>query len=210
MSREIRLKIPSVQTIILIVLLIGAFTSIVWVSVATNVEPSAAPQQLSSQAQEGPAAWLSAWSTFWGAMAAGIGAIGTAGALWLGAIVYRRQARDQHRAQAAAVAVGQRRESQYIPGIGIPTDDAFVHFIKNDSPFPIYKVVVTAGPLESRTKNRDMAEVVAADGELSFKMPTSDFMTIGMFIDSTGTCWRRLGNGKLEEIEPVQGPWPLH
>ncbi|MDQ0672972.1 hypothetical protein QFZ36_000533 [Pseudarthrobacter siccitolerans] len=93
-STSTTIKIPSIRAILLVVLLVGAMTAIVWVSVVVQGEsprPPAAPVPI-----EGPASWLSAWSTFWGAVAGGIGAIGTAGALWLGAITFRRQVEDQH------------------------------------------------------------------------------------------------------------------
>lgn len=66
-----------------------------------------------------------------GAGANGAAAIGTVGALWVGAITLRRQVNDQHRAQAAAVTVTVQK---------VRNNNAVLEFaVQNDSPLPIYE-----------------------------------------------------------------------
>lgn len=84
--------------------------------------PTAPPAQTPSITD-----WISA-------VGGAIGALGTAGALWLGAVTFRRQVQDQHRAQAAAITVS----ISPIPNV---TGRSWVE-IRNDSREPIYGVAL--------------------------------------------------------------------
>lgn len=198
------IRIPSLRTILLIVLLAGAITAIVWVSIVVQNETPRPPAP--EPPIEGPAAWMSARSTFWGAIAGGIGAIGTAGALLLGAYTFRRQVRDQHRAQAAAITVGVRTEREYLDMGGTRT--WYRYFVRNDSLLPIYHVRLYFGPVEKRRKID--REVIAPGDEVTHDSQSSDFMAFGKFVDSSGVAWKRDGSGKLTEIKNNDGqPWAM-
>ena len=140
-----------------------------------------------------------------GAVGTAAGAIGTAGAFWLGAVAYRQQARDQHRAQAAAVTVGQRLTQN-----GIQNDDV-VYFIRNDSSLPIYNAVVYTGPLKARREHWMNSQVLPPGEEIYFVYPgiqRAGFTAIGKFIDASGNGWRRDGlSGALEPIKAELGHW---
>lgn len=200
------IKVPSIQTILLIVLLAGAIVAIVWASVAVQLATPTVSVEPDAGTEEGPAAWMSAWSTFWGAVAGGIGAIGTAGALLLGAFTFRRQVQDQHRTQAAAISVGIRTIREY-SDIG-ERKIWYQYFVRNDSLLPIYHVRLYFGPVEERRKTD--REVIPPGDEVTHDSQNSDFMAFGKFVDSPGVAWKRDGSGKLIEIKNNDGqPWTM-
>lgn len=189
-------KIPSIQTMLLIVLLLGAMTAIVWVSIAVQLEiPHTVPVQPETAATDGPAAWLSAWSTFWGAVAGGIGAIGTAGALWLGAVTFFRQVRDQHRAQSSRVIVvmdkGTGKGAGYLPPTAI---------VRNLSDLPIYKVRLRAAPNDAFDDELKKEKPLLV-GEWPVVIPGKyiEHSVHVEFQDSAGTTWIRWVGGGLAE-----------
>lgn len=85
-------------------------------------------------------------------------AIGTVGALWLGAITLRQQVKDQIRQQAPAVTVGSRRASE--------TGTAYECFISNGSELPICSVRLVAKFDENEADSE--ADVVEPGGRLAF------------------------------------------
>jgi hypothetical protein len=132
-------------------------------------------------------------------------AIGTVGALWVGAVTLRRQVNDQHRAQASAITVGNRPWNEVNADTGEITH-GFVYFITNNSSLPIYNVLVYAGPVSAR---RTVIRPVLAPGEeASFNMNSSDFMAFAKFNDSSGVAWKRDGAGRLIELKSGESfPW---
>ncbi|MDI3241541.1 hypothetical protein QK292_08170 [Arthrobacter sp. AL08] len=138
------------------------------------------------------AEWLSAISTFWGAIAGAIGAIGTAGALWLGAITFRRQVNDQHRAQAAAVTLHVALEG------GL--DNSHVVQVASSNNLPIYNMELVCLDSEGGQLDRFVKHVVTREFSqyLDDALPLHEaFVT---FTDSSGVRWQRWSKGKLIEL----------
>lgn len=194
-TTERSVKIPNVQWILLIILLVGAVVAIIWVSAAIHLEGPHSEVPTVSPPVEGPAAWLSAWATFWGAVAGGIGAIGTAGALLLGAFTFRRQVRDHHRAQASRVIVLMDKGTGKSAGY-LPTNAT----VQNLSDLPIYNVRLRAAPrdafgagLESKKPLLVGAWLVPIPGKYTKESVHVEFR------DSAGTNWIRWVDGGLAE-----------
>ncbi|BCW78295.1 hypothetical protein [Arthrobacter sp. NicSoilC5] len=83
-----------------------------------------------------------------------------------------------------------------------------VYFVSNNSPLPVYNVLLYAGPVDSRRK--EVRAVLAPTEEASFKMSTSDFMPFVKFVDSAGVAWKRDGSGKLTELKSGDSfPWTM-
>lgn len=139
------------------------------------------------------AEWLSAWSTFWGAIAGGIGAIGTAGALMLGVIVYKRQEEDQRRAQAAAVTV----TIAPVPGF----TDSLQFKVHNGSSLAIYGVMLIAMDKHKHDIQQVHSYAIPPGESISFQHTNTGQMSARAgFQDSAGRRWRRWFTGELEEI----------
>jgi hypothetical protein len=143
------------------------------------------------------AEWLSAISTFWGAVAGAIGAIGTTGALWLGAITFRRQVNDQHRAQASAVTVHVSLQG------GL--DNSHVVQVAISNNLPIYNMELLCLDYKGVQLERFVKHVVTRDFSqyIDDALPLHEaFVT---FTDSSGVRWQRWSKGKLIEVgrEPV-------
>jgi hypothetical protein len=133
-----------------------------------------------------------------GSLGSAVGAMGTAGALWLGAVVYRRQARDQHRSQAAAVSVGSRMDRT--PHL------QYWHFIENGSQMPIYDIhlhVLKDGRpvFEEGRPVEERAAVLVSTKSIGFMQQEDGIITQAEFSDSSGTRWRRDSTGKLTELK---------
>ncbi|SDP33882.1 hypothetical protein SAMN04487914_108124 [Arthrobacter sp. ok909] len=140
------------------------------------------------------AEWLSAWSTFWAAIAAAVGAIGTVGALWVGALTLRRQVNDQHRQQASAVTVGSQPFKRPMH------EDRYRCFIMNNSSSPIYNVVLNAQLADQHF--RDHTEVLEPKGVLQIIVDkTENRRVIARFTDSAGNFWLRDNEGNLMSSE---------
>ncbi len=178
---------------LLTLLLVAAMALIIGVSISVRGEtprPDSPPAT-----QEGPAAWLSARATFWGAVAGGIGAIGTAGALLLGAITYLRQVRDQHRAQASTVAVLLSRNS------GPFRDHVIV--VALAGPLPIYNVEITGIDSQQRPLERQVRHVVVRQfGKVYLPGNLSIHEAHVTFTDTSGTRWTRRSTGHLTDHGP--------
>lgn len=137
-----------------------------------------------------PAEWLSAWSTLWAAIFAGIGAIGTVGALWVGALTLRRQINDQHRQQASAVTVGIKLVKPPMYGA------RYVCFILNASNLPIYNVRLHSN-FDGETATQ-RADVLEPGNSLDYDAGLAkDRKVLGEFVDSSGHEWMRNGRGRL-------------
>lgn len=134
-------------------------------------------------------------------------AIGTVGALWVGALTLRRQVNDQHRAQASAVTVGNRPWKEWHPDVG-ELKSGTMYFISNNSSLPIYYVLLYTGSKETRRKE-DRA-VLAPGEELSFRASSSDSLAFAKFVDSAGVPWTRNGAGALTQVKGKDFlPWPV-
>ncbi|MCT9868355.1 hypothetical protein [Paenarthrobacter aurescens] len=192
---NITIRIPSIQAILLAILLLGSIGAIACVSIAVQNETPHGPTPTVAVPVEGPAAWLSAQSTFWGAVAGGIGAIGTAGALWLGALTFFRQVRDQHRAQSSRVIVvmdkGKGKGAGYLSPKAVVT---------NMSGLPIYKVRLRAAPHDALDDGMEESIPVLVD-EWPIPIPGKyiEHSVHVEFQDSAGTTWIRWVGGSLTE-----------
>ncbi|RAM37235.1 hypothetical protein [Arthrobacter globiformis] len=188
----------NVQNVILTALLVFSISLITFVTIWVNHEEALRNPPAASSAGKDTSVtdWISA-------VGGAVGAVGTAGALWLGAVTFRRQVKDQHRSQASAVTVGCVRTVNF-DEIGDRSVN-YRYFIQNNSPLAIYNVLLYAGPHDLRTSSRQ--EVLVPGGEIEFHRSTSDFMAFAKFVDSAGVCWKRHGDGTLIEIQPVNGPW---
>ncbi|MBT8163191.1 hypothetical protein KKI43_22430 [Arthrobacter sp. GN70] len=156
------------------------------------------------------AEWLSAISTFWGSVAAAIGAIGTAGALWLGAIAYNRQTKDQHRSQAATVTVHR--------GLKDALDGQHTVRIDLANQLPIFNVELICFDPDRGVLETFVKHVVTSQGLVH---PVDDALPLHevsvTFTDSSGIRWTRWSKGKLIEVGPepedfdiVETPVPSH
>jgi hypothetical protein len=207
------IKIPSIQTIVLIVLLVGAMTAILWVSIAVQGE---APQPPAAEppTPEGPATWLSAWSTFWGAIAGGIGAIGTAGALLIAAFSYKhqvdekaRQARERRLlADENRRAADERRRAQATK-VSILKSESKVHIdfylfgIHNGSDLPIKNVLIRCFDHRGIDSGQNIEQVIAGgmSKEMMLEKPRKVVDKVwATFDDALGQKWKVHINGDLE------------
>lgn len=115
-------------------------------------------------------------------------AIGTVGALWVGAVTLRRQVNDQHRAQASAVTVGLRPARN--------RGASYECFLTNGSSLPIYHVRLSAKFDKAATSEK--ADVIEAGGRLSIFLNEADNRHVyADFTDSAGQDWSRSDDGTL-------------
>ncbi|WP_285250222.1 hypothetical protein [Pseudarthrobacter sp. fls2-241-R2A-168] len=121
-------------------------------------------------------------------------AVGTVGALWVGAVTLRRQVNDQHRQQAAAVTVAVQK--------GKYDNELLVFSVQNDSPFPVFEVVLIATDHGKDFQNEFVATL--PPGKItSFTLRDTHFMGCrATFYDSSGKRWVRDFTGPLKEITP--------
>lgn len=131
--------------------------------------------------------WISA-----GANAAA--AVGTVGALWVGAVTLRRQVNDQHRAQAAAVTVTVQK---------VKNDRSLLEFsVQNDSPLPIYEVMLIASDRGVDVEQTFVA-AMPPKTQTSFQLRDTGFMGCrAKFYDSSSRRWVRHFNGTLRDVTP--------
>lgn len=191
------IKVPRLQTIVLVVLLLIAVTLIVGVTIAVWAETPRPPAP-EEEGKEGPAAWLSAWSTFGGAIATALGAILTAGAVLVAALSYRKQVADKHQelldkyeAQSIAVTVGYELHPDFTT--------KYVYFVENGSDAGIYKVRLYA--VNAKEEPSLEADVIPAGKRLQFDMPYLRYLAAAEFDDSAGVRWLRDSRGRREQIE---------
>ncbi|GAP53466.1 hypothetical protein AHiyo6_00310 [Arthrobacter sp. Hiyo6] len=181
------------QSLVLAFILLLSAVAITATAVAGHMEQAASVRAASLQApssDDKPSDWLSAWGT-------ALGAVGTTGALWLGAVTFRRQVRDQHRGQAAAVSLRIIKQD-----IRLQRDIAEVI---NGGPFPIYNVEVTGRDqdwedLKGVFKDGHNGDVVVDQLPVYY---TYGKLRMGFvdFTDSAGTRWRRWAQGGLAELK---------
>lgn len=125
-------------------------------------------------------------------------AVGTVGALWVGAVTLRRQVNDQHRAQASAVTVGAKI-------VRPPLQEAhFRCFIANGSTMPIYRVGLMIN--FDGNKEDGHTDVLEPGDRIEITMrPSEKRKVLGEFMDSSGNVWLRNDKGKL--IPWTQNNW---
>ncbi|WP_156507350.1 hypothetical protein [Arthrobacter sp. OY3WO11] len=134
------------------------------------------------------------------ALGQAVGALGTAGALWLGAYTYRRQANDQRRAQASAVTLVMKEKAGWSTWNGL---------VRNDSPLPIFDVALVGvdanGNDVAKTRHeRPYLPGTVDRGANSYsgsleKLSLKEASHV-CFTDAAGHKWKRSGTGVLEEV----------
>lgn len=189
------IKVPSIQTILLMLILAGALAAIIWISIAAQLElpkPTAPP---TSRSSEGPAAWISA-------VGQAIGAIGTAGALWLGSVTFHRQVTEQQRRQATAVSMST------FPVKDGPRKRVIRLQLRNASELPIYGVSLVGTNRIGEYKDQNFRHALPAGEHFSVDL-TSEYGVGGyaMFTDSAGNSWKRYMNGDFEPHGKKPGRW---
>lgn len=129
-------------------------------------------------------------------------AVGTVGALWVGAITLRRQVNDQHRRQASAVTVGHREDKQHMSTGEIKK--RIRYFVRNDSSLPIYDVLLYAAipsHLARVPRKPAQRDVLPPGEEESFYAGSIESTPYARFTDSSGVAWGRDATGRLVEIK---------
>lgn len=130
-------------------------------------------------------------------------AIGTVGALWVGAVTLRRQVNDQHRAQASAITVGSEVEVRPLQ------ESKLLFFITNNSPLPIYRVGLY-GSMDEESDGTAKADVLPPTKTIGFYSPIrEERKVLAEFSDSAGNRWMRNESGQLIEW-PENNWWRRH
>lgn len=121
-------------------------------------------------------------------------AVGTVGALWVGAVTLRRQVNDQHRAQAAAVTVSVQK---------VRNDRELLEFrLQNDSHLPIYEVMLIASD-HGKDVEQEFVAAMPPGTTTSFQLKDTSFMGCrATFYDSSRKRWVRDFTGQLRDITP--------
>lgn len=187
---QLTVKIPKLETIVFVLLLVLAVGIVAWVWVYELVNrpgPPIPPASENSKDDPKVTDWISAIFT-------ALGSVATAGALWLGAVTFRRQVQDQHRAQASAVIV--RVITQNVFGANRSMAE-----VRNGSSLPIYDVDFEVLDQEFEVIHEVSEDVVVANGLLRkfFPRELARYAHVD-FRDSAGTTWRRYANGSLIEV----------
>lgn len=179
------------------------------------VQGSLALQGPSDDKPPNAAEWLSAISTFWGAVAAALGAAVTGGALLIAALTYQRQIRDKHaeledkrredekkrreQAEAVTVRIGASTTGQ----IDVAEDSVERLWIeiRNDGKLAIFGVALVLITKERREGHQELYSTILP-GESEGWLNTASVVggAYATFTDGAGTRWKRWHNGDLEEI----------
>jgi hypothetical protein len=165
------------ENILLTAILVGSLALITFVAIwVVNVD-------MPQQAPASPPAQTPSVTDWISAVGGAIGALGTAGALWLGAITFRRQVRDQHRAQAAGTAVIVDANAD---------DNTAVISVVNGTHLPIYGVKLMAYDQDFEEIIDEYRDVLLPDTPWDESVATSVVKNANIeFTDSAGTTWLR-------------------
>lgn len=145
------------------------------------------------------AEWMSAISTFWGAVGTGLGAALTGGALLIAALTYRRQVADKHQ------ELKDKREEQagkiIVRVVRYESGQVLVD-LKNPTNLPIFKLNLYAIGDDGKVVDRQplSKEVVVGDyeGHL-FDDWCRVHSAYAEFTDTGGVGWTRTSKGTLVE-----------
>lgn len=167
-----------------------------------------------AEAPPNAAEWLSAISTFWGAIAAALGAALTGGALLIAALTYQRQVRDRHaelegkrREQAEAITVEIAPYQPPVRNLGQDPADSLAIAIRNDSKLAIFGIALVVVDKERREPDQRLYDSIAPGRYKHFVQPTTKVGgAYAMFTDAAGTRWKRWHNGELMEIPHYPKP----
>jgi len=150
------------------------------------------------------AEWLSAISTFWGAIGTAFGALLTGGAVIYAARTYEKQREDRHaellerrRAQASAVtlSITNNNGSQWCK-------------VRNDSALPIFAMNVVEEDASLTDPVRHYLQPILSSNR-PFEQVLNDAsveeLTFVEFKDAAGVEWKRYGDGRLIEEKLSEG-----
>lgn len=183
------IKMPKLQTVVCTLAILGAVGTVVWVGLHETLNHPQGPTAPAPPGKDDPKVtdWISAAFTAFGSLA-------TAGALWLGAVTFRRQVRDQHRAQASAVSASVEQSSQ--------DHGVLILSAHNGSSLPIYEVLLMARDVQDNYVDQDFRNVLPRDGGFSFQKRTNGILLRCRvyFRDSAGQRWSREASGQLKEL----------
>ncbi|MFB9654559.1 hypothetical protein [Pseudarthrobacter oxydans] len=154
------------------------------------------------------AEWMSAISTFWGAVAAGLGAAVTGGALLVAALTYQRQVADIHaeleskrREQAEAVTVEIAPYEPAARNFGEDRGDKLSIAIRNDSKLAIFGIALVVVDKNRKEPDQRLYDSIAPGRYKHFVQPKERVGgAYAMFTDTAGVRWKRWHNGELMEI----------
>lgn len=194
-------------------LVVLASAAIIVGIIAVVVSISSLMQGPTSAEPPNAAEWLSALSTFWGAVATAIGAVMTGGALLVAAFTYKHQVDEKNRAahdrrlQELSKRSEQARAVKLIAKSRPGWPNQWKVTVRNDSRLPIdgtrLRIVASWGV---RPTTYELGAMAANGGEinqtLEFDNLNDSFL---FFMDSNGIAWRRYFVGELVEQLPSWG-----
>jgi hypothetical protein len=154
------------------------------------------------------AEWLSAISTFWGAVATAIGAALTGGALLFAAYTYRHQVEEKTRAAQDRRDNEAKARRAQAAGVSVLTEPSPTHTNSvvmkayNGSDLPISNVMLTCVDKQGRVMGQELKQVVAAGAAAELERPSSVVdRVVARFTDAEGRVWRSYVNGEFKEVE---------
>jgi hypothetical protein len=127
-----------------------------------------------------------------------VGAVATAGALWVGAVTLRHQVDDKRKCQANLVAIRVHEEPHITFGRA-----NFRVLVENKSQLPIYDVRVHSGnTLVGYHENVDQAVILpgATANLVGPYTENDDFSSAVIFRDNSGLWWGRWDYGFLYRV----------
>lgn len=151
--------------------------------------------------------WLSAWSTFWGAVATGLGAFLTGGALIVAALSYRHQVEErvrvseQHR-QAAddKKEASKRTRRRQARNVSMVRRGQLLE-LRNGSRQPISNLQLLCLDRNDQILMKQVVYALLPGQVFSLDVRSSALEKAwAQFTDAAGVVWRMNLNGDLEEV----------
>jgi hypothetical protein len=140
-----------------------------------------------------------------GAISGAVGAVGTAGALLVGAVTLRRQINDTHRAQAMAVTLSVTYPN---PPMVNGRMQHVTFELRNDSSLPIYQIFF-GYQFPSALEESFFQTVLPAHEKITRQMPNVSGYKVARFYDAARQGWTRYVNGDLSpRYEFPKTTWP--
>lgn len=165
-------------------------------------------------AEANAAEWLSAISTFWGAIASGLAAIGTAGALLIAAFGYKHQVEEKERQEAerrkhakdkkdaeAKALRSRARQVSILPKKGERFVSNVLLEVHNGTSSPIRNVMFLCLDSKGTVTGQTFSMALPAGQSLPLEKPRKDIDRAWVrFQDVDDKTWKIHLNGHLEEV----------
>jgi hypothetical protein len=188
-------------------IVLGVVAIVLWGSVQLQGPAATAPPNA--------AEWLSAIPTFWGAVAGGIGAIGTAGALLIAAFSYRHQveARNREAEDRRQEAADKRREKARAVRVAVSDRDdepgAFSYYcdLKNFGELPVTDVQIVGIDSAGEEVGRRLLKLLIPEKPERTILrggPVDPSKSFVSFRDTEGLSWKLYFDDRLEEQVPTE------